>query len=82
MKFCLCRRLYGNCVFTAHTKATLDLADELLSATRTPQFAANIAPLAGDFERTIAPYESAYFGAMSNGECFPSAYLALHLAAH
>ncbi|CAL8467166.1 g6702 [Coccomyxa elongata] len=60
-------RLYGSCIFTAHSKATLSLADELISATRTPQFAANIAALATDFEKTIAPYETEYFAAMSNG---------------
>ncbi len=69
---CVCRRLYGNCIFTAHSKATLGLADELIAATRTPQFTANIAALATDFEKTIAPYETEYFAAMSNGVRSPS----------
>ncbi|KAK9916545.1 hypothetical protein WJX75_003915 [Coccomyxa subellipsoidea] len=60
-------RLYGDCVFSQSSKAMLNLADELISATRTPQFSANVASLATDFEQRIAPYETAYFAAMSNG---------------
>lgn len=71
---CMCRRLYGSCIFTAHSKATLGLADELISATRTLQFAANIAALATDFEKTISPYETEYFAAMSNGVRWPCLY--------
>jgi hypothetical protein len=52
----------------------LNLADELISATRTPQFSANVASLATDFEQRIAPYETAYFAAMSNGGCCRSSH--------
>ncbi len=72
--YCMCRRLYGKCIFTAHSKAPLGLADELISATRTPQFAGNIAALTADFEKTIAPYENKYFAAMSNGVRWPCLY--------
>ncbi len=72
----MCRRLYGDCVFTKSSKAALDLANELISATKTPLFAANVASLSADFEERIAPYESAYFAAMSNGEYRP--YSDLH----
>lgn len=63
----LCRSLYGECIFSAHTTADLQLADELLQATASPLFQANTRSLTAGFNRTVLAYETAYFAAMSNG---------------
>ena len=62
-----CRSLYGECIFSAHTTADLQLADELLQATASSLFQVNTRSLAAGFNRTVLAYETAYFAAMSNG---------------
>ena len=47
--------------------ASTALSDELLAATRTPEFAANARALQGYFNSSILPFESAYFGATATG---------------
>lgn len=72
---CLCRSLYGECIFSAHTQADLQLADELLQATASSAFTSSVKTLAAGFNRTILPYETAYFAAMSNGASALRCYL-------
>jgi hypothetical protein len=62
-----CRTLYGECIFSAHTSADLQLADELLQATASSLFLNNTKSLVAGFNSTILPYETAYFAAMSQG---------------
>ena len=64
---CQCRSLYGECIFSTHTAADLQLADELLQATASSLFRANSRSLVAGFNNTILAYETAYFAAMSNG---------------
>jgi len=64
---CQCRSLYGECIFSAHTAADLQLADELLQATASSLFRANARSLVTGFNNTLLSYETAYFAAMSNG---------------
>ena len=59
--------MYGEGIFSAHTTADLQLADELLQAAASPLFKANTRSLAAGFNNTVLAYETAYFAAMSNG---------------
>lgn len=65
--FVVCRSLYGQCVFSQKVKANTDLADELLAATKSPQFAANALQLQASFNSTILPYETEYWATTAAG---------------
>ena len=71
-----CRSLYGQCIFSQKTSANTALSDELLAATRSPQFAANALLLQPSFNATILPYETEYFATTTAG----AARLKCHLA--
>ena len=62
-----CRSLYGQCIFSQKVKANTDLADELLTATRSPQFAANALQLQASFNATILAYETEYWTTTAAG---------------
>jgi hypothetical protein len=62
-----CRSLYGQCIFSQKVKANTDLADELLAATKSPQFAANALQLQASFNSAILPYETEYWATTAAG---------------
>lgn len=62
-----CRSLYGQCIFSMKTAANTALADELIAATRSPQYAASAAGLQNTFNQTILPYETAYWNTTTQG---------------
>ena len=61
------RSLYGQCIFSQKTSANTALSDELLAATKSPQFAANALLLRPSFNATILPYETEYFATTTAG---------------
>ena len=63
------RSLYGQCIFSTKTSASTALADELVAATKTPQFAASALQLQAAFNSTQATFEAAYWAATAAGTC-------------
>lgn len=59
--------LYGQCIFSMKTAANTALADEIIAATQSPQYAASAAGLQNTFNQTILPYETAYWNTTTQG---------------
>lgn len=49
------------------TAANTALADEIIAATQSPQYAASAAGLQNTFNQTILPYETAYWNTTTQG---------------